>query len=168
MTEERSCGTCGHYVSDRCVRPGGCCFHHSNWQPIAQCKYGMNNCQFLGNEDTCAICAETGFGLSEFLPNKRPIAQDKPMENKVIFESVEEFDNYWFSCGIGIVGCHEYNVVKRRSIEHGYIRKSAVEQAEEIYKEWLNRIGYMSETVVMYKMYLAIQELKSEIERLKK
>jgi hypothetical protein len=38
MTEERSCGTCGHYVSDMCVRPGGCCFHHSKWQPIAQEK----------------------------------------------------------------------------------------------------------------------------------
>jgi hypothetical protein len=42
-----------------------------------------------------------------------------------------------------------------------------VEEAEEMYKEWLNRIGDMSETVVMDKMYFAIQELKSEIARLK-
>jgi hypothetical protein len=34
ISEERSCGTCGHYVSDMCVRPGGCCFHHSKWRPI--------------------------------------------------------------------------------------------------------------------------------------
>jgi hypothetical protein len=38
MEEERSCGTCGHYVYDMCVRPGGCCFHHSKWQPISKSK----------------------------------------------------------------------------------------------------------------------------------
>ena len=56
------------------------------------------------------------------------------------------------------------------SKKHGYIRKSAVEEEEEMYREWLNRIGDMSENVVMEmdKMYSAIQELKSEIARLKK
>jgi hypothetical protein len=54
------------------------------------------------------------------------------------------------------------------SKKNGYIRKTATEEAEEMYKEWLNRIGDMSETVVMDKMYSAIQELKSEIVRLKK
>ena len=127
MTEERSCGTCGHYVSDRCVRPDGCCFHHSKWQPIAQ---------------------------------------EKPMENKVIFESEEEarlfFKDWAQYCTTG-----EDSFVLFLK-QKGYIRKSAVEEAEEMYKEWLNRIGDMSETVVMDKMYSAIQELKSEIARLKK
>jgi hypothetical protein len=125
MTEERSCGTCGHYVSDMCVRPGGCCFHHSKWQPIAQ---------------------------------------KEPMENKVIFESEEHYIDYYSS----LYGAKPSPWQIEENKKYGYIRKSAVEKAEEMYKEWLNRIGYMSETVVMYKMYLAIQELKSEIERLKK
>jgi hypothetical protein len=50
MTEERSCGTCGHYVSDMCVRPGGCCFHHSKWQPIAQDKKTMGKIQYTQQE----------------------------------------------------------------------------------------------------------------------
>jgi hypothetical protein len=46
----------------------------------------------------------------------------------------------------------------------------ATEEAEEMYKEGLNRIGDMSETVVMEmdKMYSALQEFKSEIARGKK
>jgi hypothetical protein len=123
MTEERNCGTCGHYVSDRCVRPGGCCFHHSSWQPIAQ---------------------------------------EKPMENKVIFESEEQFVNFWKD----LTGCDCLPGTREKIKQKGYIRKSAVEEAEEMYKEWLNRIGDMSETVVMDKMYLAIQEQKKENVRL--
>ena len=41
MTEERSCLNCGYYVPDRCVRPGGCCFHHSEWQPIQKAPFQM-------------------------------------------------------------------------------------------------------------------------------
>ena len=119
MTEERSCGTCGHYVSDRCVRPGGCCFHHSKWQPIAQEK-PMEKIQMTEEQAMC-LYRMAGDGHVEFI-----------------------------------------KILKQL----GIIRKTAVEEAEEMYKKWLNRIGDMSETVVMDKMYLAIQELKKENVRL--
>ena len=65
MTEERSCGTCGHYVSDRCVRPGGCCFHHSKWQPIAQEK-PMEKIQMTEEQAMC-LYRMAGDGHVEFI-----------------------------------------------------------------------------------------------------
>jgi hypothetical protein len=125
MTEERSCGTCGHYVSDRCVRPGGCCFHHSKWQPIAQ---------------------------------------EKPIENKVIFESEEQFVNFWKD----FTGCDCLPGTREKIKQKGYIRKSAVEEAEEEYRAYKEGKNCFVAETVMDKMYLAIQELKSEIARVKK
>jgi hypothetical protein len=125
MTEERSCGTCGHYVSDRCVRPGGCCFHHSKWQPIAQ---------------------------------------EKPMENKVIFESEEQFVNFWKD----LTGCDCLPGTREKIKQKGYIRKSAVEEAEEEYLNYNSGNNCYVAEIVLDKMHLAIQELKSEIVRLKK
>jgi hypothetical protein len=133
MAEERRCVTCGHYVSDRCVRPGGCCFHHSKWQPIAQEK-PMGKIQHTKEEWSDiyelkeAYCSSLGHDCSK---------------NSL---------------------CSECFIIALDKA--GYIRKSAVEEAEEMYKEWLNRIGDMSETVVMDKMYLAIQEQKKENVRL--
>ena len=46
MTEERSCLNCGYYKADRCVRPSGCCFHHSKWQPISKPKVQMTEEEF--------------------------------------------------------------------------------------------------------------------------
>ena len=92
------------------------------------------------------------------------------MGNKVIFESEEEAKKFLDDC-IEVrndAHCDVVNESFYNAKQKGYIRKSAVEEAEEMYKEWLNRIGDMSETVVMDKMYLAIQELKSENERLRK
>ena len=40
MTEERSCKTCRYYTY-RCERLGGCCFHHSKWQPIRKAPFQM-------------------------------------------------------------------------------------------------------------------------------
>jgi hypothetical protein len=125
MTEERNCGTCGHYVSDRCVRPDGCCFHHSKWQPIAQ---------------------------------------EEPMENKVIFESEEQFVNFWKD----LTGCDCLPGTREKIKQKGYIRKSAVEEAEEEYIAYKEGKNCFVAEIVMDKMYLAIQELKSEIARLKK
>ena len=126
MTEERSCGTCGHYVSDRCVRPDGCCFHHSNWQPIAR---------------------------------------EKPMEK---IQMTEEQARELFSV-IGLV--ETIDMAIDESKKHGYIRKSAVEEAEEMYQEWLYAMEATSSPInkdnLNVKLYEAIQELKKEIARLK-
>ena len=122
MTEERSCGTCGHYVSDRCVRPGGCCFHHSKWQPIAQ---------------------------------------EKPMENKVIFESEEQFVNFWKD----LTGCDCLPGTREKIKQKGYIRKTAVEEAEERYEQ--SKRDFPAPRGVRDLADEYIQELKSEIARLK-
>ena len=131
MTEERSCGTCGHYVSDRCVRPDGCCFHHSKWQPIAQEK--------------------------------------KTMENKVIFESVKSFCDFWFT----MLGVAPFPKEIEKAQKEGYIRKSAVEEAEEIIekiKNFWEKHDQPYELVLkeLASFEIAINQLKSENERLKK
>jgi hypothetical protein len=118
------------------------------------------------NNVTVKLCRYFGETCNDYnyFSKWQPIAQEKPMENKVIFESEEQFVNFWKD----LTGCDCLPGTREKIKQKGYIRKSAVEEAEEMYKEWLNRIGDMSETVVMDKMYFAIQELKSEIERLKK
>jgi hypothetical protein len=123
MTEERSCGTCGHYVSDKCVRPGGCCFHHSKWQPIAQ---------------------------------------EKPMEKIQMTEEQA-------MCLYRMAGDGHVEFIKRLK-QAGYIRKSAWEEAEEMYKGLRYDESYDQNYLylIMNKLYEAIQELKSEIARPKK
>jgi len=52
----------------------------------------------------------------------------------------------------------------------GYIKKSVVEEAEELFKTWntTSRIGWgFTEHEVIIKLHAAIQELKAEIEMLK-
>ena len=123
MTEERSCKTCGYYNADRCVRPDGCCFHHSKWQPIAQ---------------------------------------EKPMENKVIFESEEQFVNFWKD----LTGCDCLPGTREKIKQKGYIRKSALEEAEERYEQ--SKRDFPTPKGVRDLADEYIQELKSENERLKK
>lgn len=88
------------------------------------------------------------------------------MGNKVIFENEEDFKSWWFECGIGIIGCHEYNVIKSRCIEHGYIRKSAVEEAEEIINNYAVA-EIMEDENKVRKLCFAFVELKAENERWK-
>jgi hypothetical protein len=104
------------------------------------------------------ICQECNEDDSKW----QPIAQEKPMEKIQMTE--EQARQLHRDCYNSFVEDGSIFIMKQK----GYIRKTAVEEAEEMYKEWLNRIGDMSETVVMDKMYVAIQELKSEIARLKK
>jgi flagellar basal body rod protein FlgC len=90
------------------------------------------------------------------------------MKEKVIFESEEECAEFL---------CNVYNHNKEyclRSLvpmakQKGYIRKSAVEEAEEMYSKWMQTEKYDGSIIaIIHKQHEAIQELKSEIERLKK
>lgn len=131
------------------------------------------SCKTCGLFDKCPGCSGT-------LPNWQPIAQEKKtMENKVIFESEEECAEFL---------CNVYNHNKEyclRSLvpmakQAGYIRKSAVEETEEMYNEFFNytyrRGAYHRDNdqwqqhanKLTAKQHEAIQELKSEIARLKK
>ena len=84
MTEERNCGTCGHYVSDRCVRPGGCCFHHSKWQPIAQEK-PMEKIQMTEDQAVC-LYRMAGDGHVEFIKRLKQVG----IIRKTALEEAEE------------------------------------------------------------------------------
>jgi hypothetical protein len=94
----------------------------------------------------------------------QPIAQEKPMENKVIFESEEQFVNFWKD----LTGCDCLPGTREKIKQKGYIRKSAVEEAEEEYLNYNSGNNCYVAEIVLDKMHLAIQELKSEIVRLKK
>ena len=89
MTEERSCGTCGHYVSDRCVRPGGCCFHHSKWQPIAQEK-PMEKIQMTEEQAMC-LYRMAGDGHVEFIK----ILKQLGIIRKTALEEAEEYEKHF-------------------------------------------------------------------------
>jgi hypothetical protein len=106
------------------------------------------------------ICQECDMGYS----NWQPIAQEKPMANKVIFESEEQFVNFWKD----LTGCDCLPGTREKIKQKGYIRKSAVEEAEEEYRAYKEGKNCFVSEIVIDKMYLAIQELKSENERLKK
>jgi hypothetical protein len=81
------------------------------------------------------------------------------MENKVIFESEEQLVNFWKD----VTGCDPLPGTRERTKQAGYIRKTAVEEAEEMY---IRRAGVVDTLHITQQA--AIQELKSEIARLKK
>jgi hypothetical protein len=98
--------------------------------------------------------------------------KDKQMENKVIFESEEKIQ-ISESQGYRIINIirnypdESNKELLQRLKDNDHIRKSAVDEAEEMYAQRLDgNYAYTSDNV-MSKMYLAIQELKSEIEVLK-
>jgi hypothetical protein len=92
------------------------------------------------------------------------VKQEKPMENKVIFESEEDFYNLMFFLGYGDKNCpgliRDCNKLK----DHGYIRKSAVEEAENIYRSLRYDEKYTADyyNEVIDKLFKAIQELKAK------
>ena len=88
--------------------------------------------------------------------------KEKPMENKVIFGSEEEFDDFYANCGRNTVGDYDYKVMKEKVIAKGYIHKSPVEEAEQYYKDWYNDKESNPE-IVMDKMSAAIQYLKQQL-----
>jgi hypothetical protein len=114
MAEERSCGTCGYYVSDRCVRSGGCCSHHSKWQPIVKPEIQHTK------EEWSNIINDLGW-------------------NPDVMEELKQ---------------------------KGYIRKTVVEEAEERYEQ--SKRDFPAPRGVRDLADEYIQELKSEIARLKK
>ena len=108
------------------------------------------------------ICDECNDDNSKW----KPIAQEKKtMENKVIFESEEQFVNFWKD----FTGCDCLPGTREKIKQKGYIRKSAVEEAKEYEKHFARIIDLgLSCTIkdLEYSMRI-IERLKSEIERLK-
>jgi hypothetical protein len=153
MTEERKCYNCA--IDLTCQE---CNEDNSKWQPITQEKPNntnlCNSCESMCYSGAVIKCAD-------YKP------KDKPMENKVIFESEEQFVNFWKD----LTGCDCLPGTREKIKQKGYIRKSAVEEAEEMYSKHVEYKGNLSgddKNKTIDKMYLAIHELKSEIARLKK
>lgn len=104
-----------------------------------------------------------------------PIIESKKlMKEKVIFESEEELDYFVLDIIMPFFKIEEMtsdlkNRIKEKIKQKGYIRKSALEEAEEMYKGLRYDKSYDQNYLylIMNKQYSAIQELKSEIERLK-
>lgn len=95
--------------------------------------------------------------------------KEKPMENKVIFGSEEEFDDFYANCGRNTVGDYDYKVMKEKVIAKGYIRKSPVEEAEEYIRhveKIMDGMTTPSPKDLEYSIRI-VEKLKSEIERLK-
>ena len=120
------------------------------------------------NNGTGKACGSVGVSDCIGYAKWQPIAQEKKtMENKVIFESEEECAEFL---------CNVYNHNKEYSLrslvpmekQKGYIRKTAVEIVEEEYLNHKSGNPSPSPEIILDKMYLAIQELKSEIARGKK
>lgn len=84
-------------------------------------------------------------------------------DKRVIFESEEEFDDFYANCGRNSVGDYDYKVMKEKVIAKGYIRKNPVEEAEEMYKNFQPYFKpYSSEDLkeIIDKQHEAIQYLK--------
>lgn len=85
------------------------------------------------------------------------------MTNKrVIFESEEEFDKWWYECGIGIKDSSEYKSIFRRTKEHGYIKKNPVEEVEEMINSNLTHHREYIKIEEQKKILTAIQYLKEK------
>jgi len=88
--------------------------------------------------------------------------KEKPMENKVIFESVKDFCDFWFV----MLGVAPFSRDIEKAQQKGYIRKSPVEKAEEMYMKWNynhnNNIenGWSDTVAMIYSLYNGFQYLK--------
>ena len=76
---------------------------------------------------------------------------------KPIFENAEEASEFIIRC-IPANTTVEREVIFMHMKNEGYIKKSAVEEAEEMYKQGLNKVDLVE------LQHKAIQELKAEIE----
>ena len=107
-------------------------------------------------------------GCRDFKPKENPI------ENKVIFESDDQVRKVLREITILDNDADWYDVVDLKTTiknlkEKGYIRKSTVEEAEEMYLSYKNKKGIsIPYSKLENKLYEALQEQKEIIERLKK
>ena len=79
---------------------------------------------------------------------------------KPIFESEEEFEEFFLDMRAVCMGKD-----KQRARELGYIRRLPVEEAEEMYKNWMTDCDHSPHyTTVMKTMKEAIDYLKKQLE----
>jgi len=129
-------------------------------------KFTFKPMEPMKNKSICLKCigceCESEFGdlnLTECISFK-----EKQMENKVIFENVEQATKFCIDMFFDDI---QGKIILMKNI--GYIRKSVVEEAEEMWMQWRpyekDRAEDNRFITVQHK---AIQYLKAENERLKK
>lgn len=157
------CSDCKH-------ESGDCKYYHSTCKSFEpkEIEKGCFNCANNINDTDCA-CQSLCGDNKEWKPKEKP--KEKPMESKIIFNSVKSFCDFCFVI-FGIMPKPEEIEAAQLS---GHIRKSPVEEAEEMYKNFLHEYENpgvdtsWSNTVACIKtQHEAIQYLKAENERLKK
>ena len=128
---------------------------------------GCSICCHINSDNSCRLFEDKGECINS---NYKFFTLKEKQMNKVIFES-EELARGIFNIAITsieIKGNSEDNFITSLRCS-GYIRKSAVEEAEEMYKEWSenNKCNDIEMAEIIHKQYNAIQELKAENERLR-
>lgn len=86
-------------------------------------------------------------------------------ENKVIFGSKEEFEKALKDMNsIGTIKNSDITYLVNQANKKGYIRKSVVEEAEEMYNNYNSAKGCTgTHRDIIEKLYEAIQELKQRL-----
>lgn len=128
----------------------------------------------------CEYCSDVNCRfrnlIGDYCNDYKP--KEKQMENKL--QITEEYAREIYRAGVFINpdGSMENEYVRLLK-EKGYIRKSAVEEAEEVYNEWFNcHTTYIEDLIlannnlvlfndIIRIQHEAIQEQKKEIENLK-
>ena len=100
-----------------------------------QCNNCDNNGRQMFYPSECTGCCPDD--TDEYL-NWKPKKKEDMTEKRVIFESEEEFDDFYANCGRNSVGDYDYKVMKEKVIAKGYIRRNPVEEYKDMIKEYKN------------------------------
>lgn len=122
-----------------------------------------NDCPAYSCDDGCQCLGNTLNWLKNWL------AENDPEENmkKVYFESEQEAREFVMINITNVKNVHETKGYLETIKRNGYIKKSAVEEAEEMYREFADNKAKYSNNDIIGKQHEAIQELKAENARLK-
>lgn len=120
-----------------------------------QCDFKKHN-SCLHNKTYCAAA-----GRSDNKAVMYKLVKENKMK-KPIFENEEAFNNFWIDMHRGslLLYDHALNEAKRL----GYIKKSWVEEAEELYRKYNPNVDEFDEQHVLIEtMHWAIEELKEKL-----
>ena len=117
-------------------------------------RYGMHIGNYCGKEYKTLFRPTGKYG------NTKP---EEPMTNKIQMTE-EQAREILHECICTETCDLRLDAIIKVMKHKGYILLDPVEEAEEMYQEWLNREEDMSETLVMNKMCKAIQYLKAKLE----
>jgi hypothetical protein len=98
--------------------------------------------------------------------------QEKPVENKVIFESEEQFVNFWKD----LTGCDCLPGTREKIKQKGYIRKSAISRSGESfsrksYHEYIFAVGVQEKEKnndAIWSFHASLKSAQAKVRQLEK